>query len=115
MAKVLKRSTPPTGPLGLDGLCGPAAHLQARIEREAEAEGLAPLTPEHWAVIQVVLDDYLATGQVPVAVRIGRSVGLTARQLSKLFPSGAAKTACRLAGLELPPDLPTPSPPRTLN
>jgi sulfur relay (sulfurtransferase) DsrC/TusE family protein len=96
-------------------LRGRAARFQGRVEREAEAEGLAPLTVEHWAVIQIVLDAYMTDGTVPVAVRIGRAVGITARRLSELFPAGAAKTACRLAGLELPSDVPATRSPSDVN
>jgi len=85
---------------------GPLAELRERIEREAEGEGLAPLEPRHWAVIRFVLDYYWRHHQAPVAVRIGRAAGLGVRALRSLFPAGAAKTVFRLAGIEMPPELP---------
>lgn len=115
MGKALKRPEVAYGKMELDGLCGPSAHFQKRIESEALSEGLSPLTRDHWAVMQFVLDSYLSCGQVPVAVKIGRATGLSPRQLSALFPAGAVKTVLRLAGMELPPDLPMSRVQRTLN
>lgn len=82
------------------------AGLRERIEEEAEAEGLAPLSKRQWSVIRYVLDYYWRVHEVPVAVRIGRALGLGVRQLHELFPAGAVKTTFRLAGLELPPETP---------
>ncbi|MFH2008506.1 MAG: TusE/DsrC/DsvC family sulfur relay protein [bacterium] len=106
MGKSQKKPTWIHVPNGDEPLTGPMAELRERILREAENEGLTPLTDRHWAVILFVLDSYWRTGQVPVAVKIGRATGLGVRELFHLFPSGVAKTIFRLAALEMPPDLP---------
>jgi sulfur relay (sulfurtransferase) DsrC/TusE family protein len=93
------------------GLDGPFGHLQGRIEHGAAAEGLGPLTADHWAVIRFVLEHRAMHGEPPIAVRIGRGTGLGARELARLFPAGVVKTVYRLAGLELPHDLAGPAPP----
>jgi len=86
------------------GLTGTYSDRRDRIEGEADDEGLTPLTPIHWAVIQHVLDHFEKTGQTPAAVRIGRAVGLGPKQLDALFPAGAVKTVFRMTGLEQPDD-----------
>ena len=95
-----------TPPLTADFLEGDLAGLRLQIEREADDEGLAPLSPRQWAVIRYVLAYYWRHHCAPVAVRIGRATGLGVRELYRLFPAGAAKTVFRLAGVELPPELP---------
>jgi len=97
--------------LGLDvgciaqaGLDEQHAHLQGQITEEAEKEGLGPLSLKQWAVIQFVLDYHMLYESAPPAVRIGRAIGLSPRQLDELFPAGAARTAFRLAGMQLPED-----------
>lgn len=85
---------------------GPLAELRHRIEEGAQQEGLAPLERRQWVVIRFVLDYYWRQHRAPVAVRIGRATGLGARELHRLFPAGAAKTVFRLAGIEMPPELP---------
>ena len=87
-------------------LDGPLTEMRQRILREAQSEGLWPLTDEHWDVIHFVLDYYWKHHQSPVAVRVGRSLGMGVRQLHTLFPCGVVKTVFRLAGIELPPDAP---------
>lgn len=95
-----------TVPLTEDMFDGPQADLRRHIEHEAEGEGLSPLDPRQWSVIRFVLDYYWRHHQAPVAVRIGRACGLGVKEMHHLFPAGAAKTALRLAGIEMPKDLP---------
>ncbi len=95
-----------TAPVAEELFDGPFAELRQRIETEAVQEGLAPLDQKQWAVIRFVLDFYWREHRVPVAVKIGRACGLGVKELYNLFPAGAAKTSLRLAGFELPPELP---------
>lgn len=85
-------------------LNGSCSDLRDMIERSAAEEGLSPLSDAHWAVISFVLEYHRAHQRVPVVVRIGRKTGLGPRQLSALFPAGAAKTVLRMAGIPLPSD-----------
>lgn len=86
-------------------LPGPFRHLQQKVERAAEEDGLRPLTRAHWRVIRFFLEYHDEHGRPPVPVRIGRATGFGAHQLHELFPDGVVQTICRLAGLELPADL----------
>ncbi|MHC5036921.1 MAG: TusE/DsrC/DsvC family sulfur relay protein [Planctomycetota bacterium] len=69
----------------------------------AERNDLAPLTEEHWKVIEYVRGYYLERGHGPPVVRIGKELGMPPSKICELFPCGAARGAYRLAGLPRPP------------
>lgn len=100
---------------GWYGLTGPYSKLQEIIEEAAIEECIAPLSVLQWRVVQYVLDYYWEHRQPPVAVRIGRAVGLGARQLRELFPAGVVLTIFRMAELDLPRDLAGPTRPALPN
>jgi TusE/DsrC/DsvC family sulfur relay protein len=68
----------------------------------AHRQGLADwpqgLTNDHWRVIEYMRAYYDATGNVPSLRYTCRELGLTKRQLSRLFPGGLM-TARRISGL----------------
>ncbi|RPI27467.1 MAG: TusE/DsrC/DsvC family sulfur relay protein [Acidobacteria bacterium] len=68
----------------------------------ASQEGLAALTPEHWAVIDIIREHYLKTSLAPMVRHICKTTGFPLRHVYELFPSGPAKGACKLAGLPKP-------------
>ena len=65
-------------------------------------EGLAELTPEHWAVIQFIRDFFLDKKMAPMVRKVCQASGFTLKHIYELFPSGPAKGACKLAGLPKP-------------
>ncbi|OGD30738.1 MAG: sulfite reductase [Candidatus Aminicenantes bacterium RBG_13_63_10] len=65
-------------------------------------EGLAELTPEHWAVIQFIRDYFLDKKMAPMVRKVCQASGFTLKHIYELFPSGPAKGACKLAGLPKP-------------
>lgn len=67
-----------------------------------EREGLADLTPEHWAVVDYIRNHFVANGQAPMVRKICQATGLPLRRVFELFPSGPAKGACMVAGLPKP-------------
>ena len=67
-----------------------------------EREGLADLTPEHWAVVDFIRNHFVANGQAPMVRKICQATGLPLRRVFELFPSGPAKGACMVAGLPKP-------------
>ncbi|MHC4661849.1 MAG: TusE/DsrC/DsvC family sulfur relay protein [Planctomycetota bacterium] len=69
----------------------------------AERNDLAPLTEEHWKIIEYVRDYFLATGQAPPVVKIGKALDMSHTEICDLFPCGVARGAYRLAGLPRPP------------
>jgi tRNA 2-thiouridine synthesizing protein E len=62
-----------------------------------EVEG--GLTDEHWKVIDYLRRYYLDFGSVPPVRKLARETGCNLNRAYKLFPSGLAKGACRLAGI----------------
>jgi tRNA 2-thiouridine synthesizing protein E len=75
-------------------------------EAMAAEQGLV-LTRRHWAVIEFLRDYYSEFGHPPSPRLIIQAVGgqltvdapCTRRTLESLFPGGACKQACRIAGL----------------
>jgi dissimilatory sulfite reductase related protein len=68
----------------------------------AEEEGVAPLTPRHWAVINFCREDFRRTGESPTLRRITKASGVETKELYALFPKGPAKKVARIAGLGKP-------------
>jgi dissimilatory sulfite reductase related protein len=68
----------------------------------AAQNDIGPLTADHWRIIDYVREYYLAHGEGPPIVKIGKVTGLSAREICILFPCGVARGAYRLAGLPRP-------------
>ncbi len=68
----------------------------------AQRNDLGPLTADHWKIIEFVRKYYLAHGEGPPIVKIGKAVGMSAAEICRLFPCGVARGAYRLAGLPRP-------------
>jgi TusE/DsrC/DsvC family sulfur relay protein len=68
----------------------------------AESEAIAALTEEHWKVINYIRNYYLQFGIAPMIRKLCKETGFKLNDIYKLFPSGPAKGACKLAGLPKP-------------
>jgi len=68
----------------------------------AESEAIAQLTDEHWKVINYIRNYYLQFGIAPMIRKLCKETGFKLNDIYKLFPSGPAKGACKLAGLPKP-------------
>jgi TusE/DsrC/DsvC family sulfur relay protein len=68
----------------------------------ARREGIEPLTDEHWKVIRFMRDEYAVKGAVPTVRVLGKSSGVSVKELYQLFPKGPAKVAARIAGIPKP-------------
>ena len=64
--------------------------------------GVAELTPDHWKVINMLRNYYLQFGIAPMVRKVCKETGFKLNEIYKLFPSGPAKGACKLAGLPKP-------------
>jgi len=71
-------------------------------EELAERNDLGPLTEEHWKIIDFVRKYYLANGEGPPVVKIGKELDMKPSEICTLFPCGMARGAFRLAGLPRP-------------
>ena len=68
----------------------------------ANEEGIDEMSEDHWKIV-IFIRDYWKEHDLAPAVRlICTEVGVGVRQIYKLFTSGPARGACRVAGLPKP-------------
>ena len=58
----------------------------------AKAEGVDELTDRHWQVIRFMRAEYQAKGTGPTVRVLGKTSGVSIKELYQLFPKGPAKT-----------------------
>ena len=68
----------------------------------ARAEGIPELTERHWQVIRFMREQYEKNGSGPTVRVLGKTSGVTVKELYELFPKGPAKTAAKIAGIPKP-------------
>ena len=68
----------------------------------ARNEGIDPLTPQHWQVIDFMRKEYAEKGTGPTVRVLGKTSGVSVKELYLLFPKGPAKVAARIAGIPKP-------------
>ena len=68
----------------------------------ARREGIEPVTDTHWQVIRFMRSEYLAKGTGPTVRVLGKTSGVTIKELYQLFPKGPAKIAAKIAGIPKP-------------
>jgi tRNA 2-thiouridine synthesizing protein E len=68
----------------------------------AAREGIGDLTEKHWQVIRFMRAEYAAKGTGPTVRVLGKSSGVSVKELYELFPKGPAKTAAKIAGIPKP-------------
>lgn len=65
-------------------------------------EGIDEMTEKHWAVVNFIRDYWKEHDLAPPVRMICQEVGVGIRDIYKLFTSGPARGACRVAGLPKP-------------
>lgn len=68
----------------------------------ARAEGIDTLTDRHWTVIRFMRAEYQEKGTGPTVRVLGKTSGVSVKELYQLFPKGPAKVAARIAGIPKP-------------
>jgi tRNA 2-thiouridine synthesizing protein E len=68
----------------------------------ARREGIEPLTDAHWQVIRFMRKEYFDKGTGPTVRVLGKTSGVSVKELYQLFPKGPAKIAARIAGIPKP-------------
>jgi TusE/DsrC/DsvC family sulfur relay protein len=68
----------------------------------AHREGIDTLTDAHWQVIRFMRSEYAAKGTGPTVRVLGKTSGVSIKELYQLFPKGPAKIAARIAGIPKP-------------
>jgi tRNA 2-thiouridine synthesizing protein E len=73
--------------------------VAAAIARE---EGIEEMSEKHWAVVRFIRDYWKNEDLAPSVRMLCKESGVTVREVYKLFTSGPARGACRIAGLPKP-------------
>ena len=68
----------------------------------AQREGIEQLTDEHWKIIRFMRAEYFAKGTGPTVRVLGKTSGVSIKELYQLFPKGPAKVAAKIAGIPKP-------------
>jgi dissimilatory sulfite reductase related protein len=68
----------------------------------AAEEGIDPLTEQHWTVLRFMRKEYDEKGTGPTVRVLGKTSGVSVKELYQLFPKGPAKIAARVAGIPKP-------------
>jgi len=80
----------------------PDQWTEAMAPELAAEEGIDPLTDQHWTVIRFMRTEYAEKGTGPTVRVLGKTSGVTVKELYQLFPKGPAKIAARVAGIPKP-------------
>jgi tRNA 2-thiouridine synthesizing protein E len=80
----------------------PEQWTEAMAPELAMADGIESLTDQHWTVIRFMRDEYFAKGTGPTVRVLGKTSGVSVKELYQLFPKGPAKIAARIAGIPKP-------------
>ncbi|HLK01559.1 MAG TPA: TusE/DsrC/DsvC family sulfur relay protein [Streptosporangiaceae bacterium] len=80
----------------------PAQWTEEMAAQIASEAGVGELTSQHWQVIKFMRHEYEAKGTGPTVRILGKTSGVTVKELYQLFPKGPAKLAARIAGIPKP-------------
>ena len=83
-------------------LIDPAEWTEDMAPQIAKTAGIDELTPLHWQVIRFMRAEYVAKGTGPTVRVLGKTSGVTVKELYQLFPKGPAKVAAKIAGIPKP-------------
>ncbi|MFE9882877.1 TusE/DsrC/DsvC family sulfur relay protein [Streptomyces sp. NPDC005784] len=80
----------------------PAQWTEPMAEQVAREAGIETLTDRHWTVIRFMRAQYAEKGTGPTVRVLGKTSGVSVKELYQLFPTGPAKTAAKIAGIPKP-------------
>jgi tRNA 2-thiouridine synthesizing protein E len=80
----------------------PEEWTEEMVPELAAREGIEELTDAHWAVIRLMRREWLEKGTGPTVRVLGKTSGVSVKELYELFPKGPAKVAARIAGIPKP-------------
>jgi TusE/DsrC/DsvC family sulfur relay protein len=80
----------------------PEQWTEAMAPELAHESGIATLTEEHWKVIEFMRKEYAEKGTGPTVRVLGKTSGVSVKELYQLFPKGPAKLAAKIAGIPKP-------------
>ena len=73
--------------------------VAAEIARD---HGIDELTDRHWIVVHFMRDQFFEKGTGPTVRVLGKTSGVSVKELYQLFPKGPAKIAAKVAGIPKP-------------
>ena len=73
--------------------------MAVEIARDLDID---PLTDKHWQVIDFMRAEYFEKGTGPTVRVLGKTSGVSIKELYQLFPKGPAKMAAKIAGIPKP-------------
>ena len=80
----------------------PEEWSEEMVPELARREGIEELLDAHWTVIRFMRRAYLEQGTGPTVRVLGKTSGVSVKELYQLFPKGPAKVAARIAGIPKP-------------
>jgi tRNA 2-thiouridine synthesizing protein E len=80
----------------------PAEWTEAMASEIGSQEGIPELTDRHWQVIKFMRHEYETKGTGPTVRVLGKTSGVSIKELYQLFPKGPAKIAAKIAGIPKP-------------
>ena len=80
----------------------PAQWTEDMVPELAAREGIEPMTDDHWTVVRFMRKEYLEKGTGPTVRILGKTSGVSVKELYQLFPKGPAKSAAKIAGIPKP-------------
>ena len=80
----------------------PSQWTEEMAPQIASAEGIADLTDRHWQVIKFMRHEYETKGTGPTVRALGKTSGVSVKELYQLFPKGPAKVAAKIVGIPKP-------------
>jgi tRNA 2-thiouridine synthesizing protein E len=83
-------------------LLDPSKWNEAMAVQLAKREGIDLLNDQQWKVVRFMRAEYEAKGAGPSVRVLGKTSGVTIKELYQLFPKGPAKLAAKIAGIPKP-------------
>ncbi len=80
----------------------PDTWTEAMVPDLAKEEGIDELTDQHWMVLRFMRQEFQQKGQGPTVRVLGKTSGVSVKELYQLFPKGPAKVAAKIAGIPKP-------------
>ena len=80
----------------------PEQWTEDMVPELARREGIDPVTDAHWTVIRFMRSEFFAKGTGPTVRALGKTSGVSVKELYQLFPKGPAKVGAKIAGIPKP-------------
>ena len=68
----------------------------------ARTAGINELSEQHWRIIKFMRHEFEEKGTGPTVLVLGKTSGVSIKELYELFPKGPAKVAAKIAGIPKP-------------